>query len=133
MARQPGPRLAAKVAQLRDYHRELNSWLSHPPAEPLTRVLERMVQLVVECAVDAGDLWLDERGRPLGQSAMNVFQGLHNAGVLDTDMLERFRVHVKVRNRIVHDYDVIRPEEVRASAEGLSQDIPELIRALLKP
>jgi uncharacterized protein YutE (UPF0331/DUF86 family) len=71
-----------------------------------------MIQLVIECAADAGDLWLQAAGQPPGQSAGGVFQNLHQAGCMDDDMRDRFRRYVRARNRIVHDYDLVRPDEV---------------------
>jgi len=129
------PTLASRIAQLNDYRKELRQWLDEPAPGPWDRarlrVLERMVQLLVECAADAGDLWLEERGRPLGESATGVFQNLHREGVMDAEMLARFQRYVSTRNRIVHDYDLITPQRVRQDAEGLAQDVPLLVQALL--
>ncbi len=126
-----------KALQLGRYCQELRSLLDRPPAADddlvLERALERMVQLLVECAADAGDLWLSDHGQPLGQSAMGVFQNLYRAGVLSAEVLERFRSYVTARNRIIHDYETTQPARVRADAERLAADIPPLIQALLGP
>jgi uncharacterized protein YutE (UPF0331/DUF86 family) len=53
--------------------------------------LERLVQIVVECAADAGDQWLVSHGRPLGASAAGVFGCLRDAGVIDQACCDRFR------------------------------------------
>lgn len=127
--------LEVKIDQLADYHRELQEWLARPRGpewDPLLRrVLERMIQLLVECAADAGDLWLERHGRPLGQSATTVFLNLADAGILNDEALSRYRRYIGSCNRIVHDYDQVQPQRVRADAEALAADILALIRALL--
>lgn len=129
--------LAAKCGQLADYVKQLERMLAADVPSDLQdvgeRALERMVQLLVECAADAGDLWLEDRGRPQGHSASGVFQNLSAAGVLGEDIYGRLRGYVKTRNRIVHDYDTLVRADVRRDAEGLARDIPELLGLLLAP
>src|SRR5688500_15969476 len=95
------PELQAKLAQLGDYVAELQRWLNRPGdaewALAQHRILERLVQLVVDCAADAGDLWLGAHGHPLGESAAGVFQQLHQVGLLDRETAARFRRYVSVR------------------------------------
>jgi uncharacterized protein YutE (UPF0331/DUF86 family) len=128
------PPLQDKIAQLREYIRELREALAAPEQSGrsgfLNRALERLVQLVVECAADAGDLWLEAHGRPMGQTATTVFQFLHEAGAIDTELQTRLRRHTSVRNRIVHDYDRVTEEQVRRTAEALADDAEELLRRL---
>ncbi len=129
------PPLAAKLAQLGQYIEELRGWLNTPRTEEwgpaLERILERMVQLVIECAADAGDLWLQDRGRAPGNSATDVFRLLSEAGAIDRKMYGRLRDHTRTRNRIVHDYDEITSAEVRQDAEVLAQDAADLLQRLL--
>lgn len=127
------PDLSRKLQQLSDYLDETRGWLAPPtplPPHGAERILERMTQLIVECAADAGDIWLQENGRPLGQSAAGVFRNLHQAGKLDAVTAERFRAYVRTRNRIIHDYDLVDPRDVRQDAEGLVADLSDLLRAL---
>jgi uncharacterized protein YutE (UPF0331/DUF86 family) len=127
--------LNLKLRQLEDYVERLERYLLLPSediwSDVLGNALERMIQLVVECGADAGDLWLGAHNRPLGQSAMGVFQNLRTAGVIDAELLNRFRVYVRTRNRIIHDYDQVSHDEVRAQAEGLAKDVTRLVQALL--
>jgi uncharacterized protein YutE (UPF0331/DUF86 family) len=129
------PPLLNKLSQLDQYLAELRQWLDEYPegkwSGAMERVLERMVQLIVECTADAGDLWLANRGHPVGETATGVFRELRAAGVMDEAMYGRFRGYVSARNRIVHDYDQITPVEVRRDAEGLARDGAELLRRLL--
>jgi uncharacterized protein YutE (UPF0331/DUF86 family) len=70
------------------------------------RAVERLVQVVLECAADAGDLLLAEESRVVGETARDIFEGLHAAGVIDQALRQRFAYEYSgLRNRIVHDYD----------------------------
>ena len=130
------PTLASKLAQLDRYLQELRSYLGEPagPAEGArVRILERMIQLIVECAADAGDLWLGDRGEALGESAAGVFRRLGEVGLISAEMQSRLRGYVSARNRIIHDYDRVTPDQVQRDAEGLAQDTGELLRRLMAP
>src|SRR5436305_3929810 len=65
----PSAELQQKLASLASYADEIEDWLAHPPdsgrPRALQRVLERLVQVIVQCAGDAGDLWLAEHGHAL--------------------------------------------------------------------
>lgn len=118
------PALQAKLTLLDRYSSELRVLLQRPVEGDwevvVDHALERLVQLVVECAADAGDLWLEENGKPLGQSAMGVFQNLRSAGVLEDATYQRLRDYVRARNQIVHNYDRLASANVRRIAEELS-------------
>lgn len=130
------PALTSKLAQLDQYLQELQGYLDEPgdPAEGArVRILERMIQLIVECAADAGDLWLGDRGETLGESATGVFRRLGEVGLITAEMQSRLRGYVSARNRIIHDYDRVTPEQVQRDAERLVQDAGELLRLLMAP
>ena len=131
------PTLQSKLRQLDEYNLRLAHWLNASPEEHWSEArdlaLERLIQVVVECAADAGDLWLAEQGKPLGQSAADVFRRLQQAGAIRQELYDRLKGHVGSRNRIIHNYDQVTPEQTRQEAEGLARDIPELIRALVLP
>jgi hypothetical protein len=61
MVAPPGDELRQKLISLASYADELDDWLAHPPdpsrPRALQRVAERLVQVIVECAADAGDLY----------------------------------------------------------------------------
>jgi len=89
-----------------------------------------MIQLVLECAADAGDLWLQDSSLPLGESAAGVCSGLAKAGLIDEAALRRWRRHVRAPNRIIHDYDQVDAAEVLRDAAGLLEDAVHLLQAL---
>jgi uncharacterized protein YutE (UPF0331/DUF86 family) len=96
------------------------------------RAVERLVQVVVECAADAGDLLLTEEGRTVGDSARDVFEGLHSAGAIDAALRQRFAYEYGgLRNRIVHDYDELDNAAVWQAARQLVPDGRALLAALI--
>ncbi|QWK11117.1 MAG: DUF86 domain-containing protein [Thermoflexus hugenholtzii] len=71
------------------------------------RAAERLIQIIVEDAIDCGTLVLDLLGKPIPAASREVFVRLHQAGVLGRSLANRFQEYVGLRNRIVHDYDRI--------------------------
>jgi uncharacterized protein YutE (UPF0331/DUF86 family) len=49
---------------------------SYTASSTVRRAVERLVQVVLECAADAGDLLLAEEGRTVGDAARDIFEGL---------------------------------------------------------
>jgi uncharacterized protein YutE (UPF0331/DUF86 family) len=132
--RPPSDELQDKLATLAENTDELESWLADPP-EPsrpraLQRVVERMVQVIVECAADAGDLWLAEHGHPLGASVRGVFQRLREAGRIPPDLDRRFADYTNTRNRIVHAYNHLDAQEILVQGGRLVPDARALLVSL---
>jgi uncharacterized protein YutE (UPF0331/DUF86 family) len=123
------------LVSLASYVDELESWLTHPP-EPdrplaLQRIVERLLQVILECAADAGDLWLTERGLPSGESARGVFQRLREAGTITPELEQHFATHTRMRNRIVHAYDEVDAPELIDQASRLPADARARLAALI--
>jgi uncharacterized protein YutE (UPF0331/DUF86 family) len=131
----PGHELQEKLANLSSYAQELESWLANPPdpARPgaLQRIVERMIQVIVECAADAGDLWLAAQGHTLGGSVREVFQRLRDAGALTPEVAQRFFDYARTRNRIVHDYNHLDAVEVLHQAARLPADARAVVQSLM--
>jgi uncharacterized protein YutE (UPF0331/DUF86 family) len=130
----PGDELLRKLAALASYADELDDWLANPP-EPsrpraLERILERLIQVIVECSADAGDLWLAAHGHPLGESVRGVFRRLREVGAISNDLEDRFGNYGRTRNLIVHAYDQLDAREMLAQARQLSVDARTLLGAL---
>jgi len=127
--------LEAKLASLSSYVQELENWLADPPdpGRPgaLQRIVERMVQVIVECAADAGDLWRAARGHTLGGSVREGFTRLQDVGALAPEVTSRFFDYARTRNRIVHDYNHLDAGEVMRQAQQLPADARTVIRSLL--
>ncbi len=129
--------LERKLRSLRDYLDELAAVAPAVEADydaspTVRRAVERLVQVVVECAADAGDLLLTVQGVSTGDSAREIFSGLHAAGVIDVDLHRRFaHDYSGVRNRIVHDYDKLDHAAIWRTARQLAPDGRALLAALL--
>jgi uncharacterized protein YutE (UPF0331/DUF86 family) len=129
--------LERKLASLGAYVEELETTL--PPAaaayaaDPtVRRAVERLVQIVVECGADAGDLLLAKEGRAVGDTAREIYEGLRAAGIISDDLGRRFvREHSGLRNRIVHDYDELDNTAVWQGARQLVPDARELLTSIL--
>ena len=105
------PLLQCKLISLASYLDELDATVpatgtAYAADSTLRRAVERLVQVVVEAAIDAGDLLLAEDGRIVGETGREIFEALFAAGVIDDSLRRRFAYeHSGLRNRIVHDYD----------------------------
>jgi uncharacterized protein YutE (UPF0331/DUF86 family) len=129
-----GDDLRQKLVSLASYADELDEWVANPPdpsrPRALQRVAERLLQVIVECAADAGDLWLAQHGHPLGESVRGVFQRLRDLGVIAPDLEQRFATYTTMRNRIVHDYDRVDGQEIVRRAAQLPADVRALLGVL---
>ena len=95
------------------------------------RAMERLVQVVVEAAIDVNGLLLAARSLPPPGSARDSFVSVRDAGLLPRDLAERFIAsYVGLRNRIVHDYDALDPSLVARSASRLLADARAYARAV---
>ncbi len=69
------------------------------------RIVERLAQVIVECAIDVNGLLLSDAGQSPAQSARQSFEAVQKLGAIDERLSSSFQRHVGMRNRIVHDYD----------------------------
>jgi len=103
--------IVRKLTTMASYLDELKKYLSEAAANELPtrvaqRLVERMAQLVIECAVDTNQLLLDLLGAPPAGSARESFAELQLRGVLDDYLARGFQqTYVGMRNRIIHDYE----------------------------
>jgi len=87
------------------------------------RIVERLAQVIIECAIDVNGMLLIGTGQPPAQSARQSFEIIHQLGIIDEQGLSRFRRHVGMRNRIVHDYDRLDNRTLFHSARRLLDDV----------
>jgi len=128
--------LKEKLNYLTSYLDEMEYWLKNPVESENTkafqRILERMIQLIVECTADAGDLWLDAGGYSTGESVRGVFERLRERALISDDEITRFAEYVSLRNRIVHDYEKLSATILIKTAPRLLSDCRLLCRKLLE-
>ena len=71
------------------------------------KALERLLQEIVEAAVDINSHVLVESGRPAPDDLYTSFLNMADLGVFDRDFAERIAPSSGLRNRLVHGYDAI--------------------------
>lgn len=105
------PTVEARLVTMGRYIDELEQRLPSYEADYLgdrdrQLAVERLCQLVVECAIDANALLLGGLGEPPPQSAREGFDNTERAGALPPEVAQGFRAtFVGLRNRLVHDYE----------------------------
>ena len=100
-----------------------------PPAN--RRAAERLIQPVVESAIDCGERILDASGKTPPSTAREVFTELERLGTIDEPLASAFaRRYVGLRNRIVHDYAEIDDSQVLSAGRKLLADAAQLIRVV---
>lgn len=118
-----------KLASMEGYLRELASslpptrreYLAHQPAR---RMVERLIQVVVQSAIDANALLVEGQSLLPPASARESFQMARDLGAIDEDVREKFHHYVAVRNLLVHQYDRLDDKRVWKDAQQLLQDAP---------
>ncbi|MFQ6100649.1 MAG: DUF86 domain-containing protein [Anaerolineae bacterium] len=116
-----------KLTNLTAYVKELAPYLSasyqeHRERPGNRRIVERLAQVIVECAIDINGMLLISTEQPPAQSARQSFEAIHQLGIIDEHLLPRFRRYVGMRNRIVHDYDRLDNRTLFYSARRLLDD-----------
>lgn len=75
--------------------------------------VERNLQLVLECAIDVGEMVISWKRWDLAEENKDVFRILGKRGVLDPELTQRMIAAAGFRNALVHRYGVIDVERVR--------------------
>ncbi|MBM3238656.1 DUF86 domain-containing protein [Candidatus Poribacteria bacterium] len=93
--------------------------------------VERLCQLIVECAIDTNVLLLDGLGQLPPQSARAGFESLEQPGVLDSTIARLFyTTFVGFRHRLVHDYERLDNRIVYRTAQMLLNATRQYIGAI---
>ena len=103
-----------------EYLSEYISQLRQVGAVPLTeylgdpirqRAAERLLQVSLECAADAGAAILKAGGRPIPPDYRTLFKQLREADVIPCSLADSLASLATARNRIVHEYARVSAEE----------------------
>jgi uncharacterized protein YutE (UPF0331/DUF86 family) len=116
-----------KLALLLGYADELHALVGRsgpgPAGNVARRAVERLVQLVVEVAVDVNGLLAASASLPPPGSARESFELVARLGVVKPELAARFVAsYVGLRNRIVHDYERLDDRLVLRAARRLVAD-----------
>ncbi len=97
------------------------------------RVVERLTQIVVECAIDTNALLVQALNLPTPQHAKESFQILNQQGALDDVIMKRYvDKYVGLRNVIVHLYEKVEARSLYYSAHRLLKDADVYIEQIQK-
>ena len=95
------------------------------------RAVERVCQVIIECAIDANALLVSGSGEAPPASAREGFQAVREMGAINDEVLRRFeRTYVGFRNRVVHDYEQLDNAIVFRTAQRLLQDALRYVQCL---
>jgi uncharacterized protein YutE (UPF0331/DUF86 family) len=123
--------LAKYLAELQPYLKISSAQFENDPGR--RRVVERLVQIIVECAIDTNNLVTQSLGLPPAANARESFQQLHERQVLDAYVTQRYvGKYVGLRNVIVHLYEKVEPKTLYYSAKRLLKDSEEYGRQIRK-
>lgn len=82
------------------------------------RFVERTLQIAIECCLDVIHHIISDEGFREPNSYADGFKVLAENGVLPNDAVENYRLMTQFRNRLVHYYEKIDPEQVFAIFRG---------------
>lgn len=74
--------------------------------------IERLIQLIIDLAIDINNLVLTYLQKPTSKDYFNTFIELGEAGVLPLDFAVSMAPSTGMRNRLVHQYESINPQIV---------------------
>jgi uncharacterized protein YutE (UPF0331/DUF86 family) len=121
-----------KLTGMASYIEELTPYLQVPVKRYLEdsgrrRIVERLAQVIIESAIDINGLLIERAGNVPPATAYRSFDSVSELGAIDDQLTARFHRYVGLRNRIVHDYDVLDSKIVYYSAKRLLDDAKQYI------
>ncbi len=127
--------IGQKLTLLVQYLGELRQIGEHPFQEfqrdfRVKRTVERLIQLVVECATDINGLIITGLGHPPPESYYSSFVILADIGVLAPDFASQLAPTTAIRNRLVHEYDSVDERLVYASIQSILEEFSEYVRQI---
>jgi uncharacterized protein YutE (UPF0331/DUF86 family) len=115
--------------------RDLSLLADHSPddlaAAPLERAAaERLVQVVVDLAVDINSHLVVARGAPAPETGRESFPAAAVVGALPDDLAERLAPSAGLRNLLVHRYADIRLDLLAVGIAATLTDYPNYVRQI---
>lgn len=87
-------------------------------------IVERLLQLMVQAAIDINDHILGRLNRSNTDSNFEAFIELSRCGILTPDLAKQLAQSSGLRNRLVHEYDDIDPTKVFQAINFALQQYP---------
>ncbi len=98
----------------------------------LKRAVERVMQLIVECATDINNMVLKKMGKGPSKDYYNSFIDLAENKVIDMDFALKIAPSTGLRNILVHEYQKIDDKIVYHSLNNIHQYYSQYIDVLSK-
>lgn len=101
-----------KLEKLKEYLQELEALFNISLEEyernaPTRRAIERLLQIIIETACDINAHFIAKLVEKAPATRRASFYEMASLGILDTETAEQLARSVGLRNRLVHDYDVL--------------------------
>lgn len=124
-----------KLANLKSYVTELSPYVApeyvdYQSRPGYNRIVERLVQIIVESAIDINEKIIEAMDEPPPASARESFQAMQRLGVLEGELAAVFQTYVGLRNRIVHAYEKLDNHIVYFNARRLLDDAARYLAAV---
>lgn len=98
----------------------------------IKRAIERVMQLIVECATDINNMILKKQGKGPSRDYYNSFIDLAENNVIDMEFAVRIAPSTGLRNILVHEYQKIDDEIVFNSINNVKKYYLEYIDVISK-
>jgi uncharacterized protein YutE (UPF0331/DUF86 family) len=123
----------AKLDFMTDYLDRLSAFESITLEEYLSDrgkqlIIERLLQLIIQVALDVNRYLLKRLGVPPPNSNFDVFIEVSNCGIITADLASVLSESGVLRNRLVHLYDEIDPVKVHQAIDSVLQNYPSYQR-----
>jgi len=125
-----------KLIAMEQYVSELEILSRHSLKEYLAdfkikRACERLIQVIVESAIDCNNLILVGLGDSPPVDYKESFTKLVAHAVIPMDFASRLIPYVSIRNRIVHEYDELKDNLIYAAINMLLRDMKRYRRLII--
>ena len=125
-----------KVERIKDSLEKIRTKLKLSDSEILRSddnlsILERHFQLIVDYAIDINHHFIKEGGYGIPDDLQSTFTALGEHGVLPKDFAVKIGKSVGLRNRIVHQYEDMKPAVFVESLRKDLGDYDEYIKQIL--
>jgi len=91
---------------------------------------ERLIELIVEAAVDINGLIAVELGESPPQTYYSSFLKLEEIGILPEELANKLAPFAGLRNRLVHEYEDIRDSLVYKNTKNIVALLPEYLQKI---